>query len=108
MTAIESEFHERMLDIYHAAAKLGYRPTYFLRMVQERGGVEAARHLLDGSTPHEGFARLWELGRLDLSVEALACEDRFRPLFSEAQCECARGRLADFGYKSSEEVRDRH
>ena len=35
-----------MLNIYNAAAKLGYRPTYFLRMVREHGGVAAAKRLL--------------------------------------------------------------
>ena len=35
---LERRFHNEMLEIYREAAKLGYRPSYFLQMVGERGG----------------------------------------------------------------------
>lgn len=85
-----------MLHIYDAAAELGYRPTFFLRMVQQCGGLEAARHLLDTPAPSEGFTRLWELGRLDLSVEAVALREEFCGLFTERQLEVARRRLEEY------------
>lgn len=50
----EDGFHEAMIGIYHAAAALGYRAPYFLRMVQERGGLGAAKHLLSGLTRSRG------------------------------------------------------
>lgn len=98
-SAIEADFHAAMLHIYDAAAELGYRPTYFLRMVQQRGGPEAARQLLDTPAPSEGFTRLWELGRLDLSVEAVVLREEFRLLFTEHQVEVARRRLAEYRYQ---------
>jgi hypothetical protein len=42
-------FDAAMLDIYHGAARLGYRPTRFLEMVQVHGGVETAHRLPRGA-----------------------------------------------------------
>jgi len=68
-------------------------------MVNEYGGVETA-HLLLAKDPADGFTKLWEKGRLDLSVEALVLKPQFAPLFDEATRQRARKRLADFRYKA--------
>ena len=104
MTPLEARFHAAMLCIYHEAAALGYRPSYFLRMVQTSGGLEAARQLLDASTISEGFTRLFELQRLDLSVEAVALRPEYRELFTDAQHERARARLNELGYNCGDPV----
>lgn len=90
-----------MLRIYEQAAELGYRPTRFLQMVQERGGIEAARDLIDRQTPSSGFTRLWELKRLDLSVEALATSNEFRSLFSDEHIDIATKRLVEYEWEQS-------
>ena len=41
-------FHNEMLRIYEEAKEFGYTPTYFLGMVNELGGVAAAKRLLRG------------------------------------------------------------
>ena len=87
-----------MLNIYDAAAKLGYRPTYFLRMVNEHGGVAAAKRLLSAPEAQSGLTTLWELGRLDISMEALVVQERWQPLFSDAERQAARDRLSAYGY----------
>jgi hypothetical protein len=43
---------------------------------------------------------LWELRRLDLSVEALALEPEFHELFTRPELDTARRRLADYGYEA--------
>ena len=95
---LEFGFHEAMLGIYHAAAALGYHANYFLRMVQERGGLGAAKHLLAGSEAQSGLTRLWELNRLDISVEALILDNRWRALFNSEERKVAKARLAAYGY----------
>ncbi len=50
MSNLEASFHQAMLDSYHQLAELGYRATYFLRKVQELGGVEPARRLISQDT----------------------------------------------------------
>ena len=68
---VRALFHQEMLNIYKEAAAFGYYPTYFLRMVTEQGGLAAARQLLRDGTVSDGFTRLWQEGRLDISVEAV-------------------------------------
>jgi hypothetical protein len=72
-------------------------------MVSEYGAVDAARRLLDVSSPAEGFTRLHELGRLDLSVEAMALRPEFEPLFTTRQRRAAKLRLDLLGYEGEAE-----
>lgn len=78
---IELQFHQEILRIYDEATTFGYRPTRFLQMVNEYGGLQTVRTLLGKDAPSYGFERLWEEGRLDLSVEALALREPWRGLF---------------------------
>ena len=103
MTAIglEDRFHRAMLNIYDAAAELGYRPSFFRQMVCQLGGVAAAKRLLSASTAQSGLTRLWELDRLDISMEALVVQERWKPLFTDAERQSARDRLNAYGYEPS-------
>ena len=87
-----------MVAIYHKATEFGYRPTYMLRMIGERGGLEAARQLLGAADPASGLERLWSEGRLDISVEALVLCDRWRSLFTDEELAEADRRLRELGY----------
>ena len=98
MMDIEEQFHQEMLRIYEEAAELGYRPTYFLRMVRERGGLEAARQLLKGVELSDGLVKLWELGRLDISMEALIEKEPWSALFSQEELTKAHQRLDQLCY----------
>ena len=65
------------------AEALGYRPTQFKQMLAAQGGSATVRQLLAKGRPTEGFTRLWELGRLDLTVEALVVEIDWRPFIDQ-------------------------
>ncbi len=95
---LQNEFHGAMINLYHAAAELGYRPTYFLRMANEHGGLGAAKRLLNADESQEGLTKLWELGRLDISVEAHVLEERWETLFSYEEKQKARERLKAYRY----------
>ena len=99
---LEAGFHQEMLRIYEEAKEFGYYPNYFLGMVAERGGLSAAKHLLAGSQLSDGFVRLWEEERLDLSVEALALQDPWSALFAHEELAEARRRLEGVGYNLGE------
>lgn len=90
---LERRFDVAMLDIYHAAARLGYRPTRFLEMVQVHGGVETAHRLLATERVQDGLGELFLLGRLDLTVEHHVLLSEFAPLFSDDERRTARARL---------------
>lgn len=64
-----------------AETDTGYRPTFLLRMLNEKGGYQTALTLLSAHNPSEGFTRLWKLQRLDLSIEALVVESEWRTFF---------------------------
>jgi len=98
MPELENEFHRAMLATYDQAEELGYRATYFLQMVQEHGGVKAAKRLLAQPEVQPGLTRLWELKRLDISMEALVLQEQFQPLFNETELADAHRRLDKLDY----------
>ena len=94
MTNLEKRFHADMLNIYeNAKRECSYNATRFLSMVYERGGVGAARQLLAAPIISDGFVRLWELGRADLTVEALVLRPEYEPLFTDEERSIAKRRL---------------
>ena len=93
---LQAGFHQAMLDIYQIAVEHGYRATYFLRMISEHGGVGAAKRLLAASEPQAGLSRLWELGLLEHSMEALVLDPRWAKLFTNTERETARFRLDQY------------
>ena len=96
---LEQRFHQAMLGIgQDETALLGYRPVRFLGMVASHGGLWTAKTLLRSPDLSYGFRRLWELGRLDLTMEALVIQDPWSTLFTRAELAVARGRLEDCGY----------
>ena len=73
-------------------------PTLMIQMIAELGPLDASRRLLDKGEVSEGFTRLWELRRLDLTVEAIALRPELSPLFTAEQLATARERLAKLGF----------
>ena len=93
------EFDQAMRDIYDRARnEANYHATYFRSMLAEHGGLATARKLLAAPAVSDGFAALWERGRLDLTVEALVVRPRFANLFTPAEIEAAHHRLTQFGH----------
>jgi hypothetical protein len=81
-----------------------YNATLFLRMLSEVGPFETAERLVTSNAPSDGFTALWERGRLDLTVEALVLQPRYRGLFDDDLLDAARRRLAEYGYDVTSEV----
>jgi len=96
---VERRFGEAMFAIYREAQKIGYTPSIFLRMLQEKGTIQTARQLINASQPSDGYTRLWELRRLDLSVEAVVHDNvEWHELFTQDELQRCRKRLTDYGY----------
>ncbi|RTL70275.1 MAG: DUF262 domain-containing protein [Pseudonocardiaceae bacterium] len=91
------EFDQVVLDTIDACKKdLGYNPKQFRVMVNQYGALGAVRRLLNAPAVSDGFVTLWEHRRLDLTVEAVATDARFRNLFTEEELAVAIKRLDDF------------
>lgn len=95
---LKAKFHEAMLEVYRVAAEHGYYATRFKQLVDNRGGVGAAKWLLAKEGVQDGLTKLWELGLLAHSTEAVVLQERFRPLFTEAERQEARRRLESLGF----------
>ncbi|GAA3408448.1 GmrSD restriction endonuclease domain-containing protein [Streptosporangium vulgare] len=96
---VDAEFDAAMRSVYdRARGEANYHATYFLSMLAEHGSLATARKLLHAPAVSDGFAALWERGRLDLTVEALVVQSRFADLFTPAEVEIAHHRLGQFGY----------
>ena len=77
------------------AAALGVR----LRPAEREKLLPLAHRSLSGSRESDGFAQLQKLGRLDLTLEALAIDKRFTALFTDEEANEALQRLLDSGYR---------
>ena len=97
---LEDEFKLFLLDLAdRTKEKTGYNPTQFRHMVGENGGLKTAKYLISTPDPSEGYTRLWEEGRLDLTVEyqILKAEGgKWQRLFSEEELEKCCKRLRDY------------
>ena len=92
---LQDEFHRAMIGVYETAKDHEYFATYFKRMVDSCGGVEAAKRLLAAREIQAGLMKLWALNLLDHSMEALVIQERFRSLFTDEEVAEARRRLED-------------
>ncbi|MBY5399499.1 hypothetical protein HFN01_32375 [Rhizobium leguminosarum] len=91
-------FDKAMFAIYDQATAFGYYPHDFRSMVEKLGGIAAAKQLINTPRISQGFTRLWEEKRLDLSVEALAVSSKWRALFSADELKRSRQRLKEADY----------
>ncbi len=100
---LEDQFHDAMISIYkRAKSECNYNATRFLQMVNELGGLRAAKSLLHAPGLSEGFTALWERKRLDLTMEALILKQPWKDLFSKEELGVARNNLSKLGYTSEE------
>jgi len=96
-------FDLAMEDVYSKALKeCGYKASYYRRMLTDYGALGTAQMLIGASQPSDGFTALWELKRLDLTVEFVALNARWSALFTESELATSRQRLLDYGMPTSQ------
>ena len=88
---MEEKFLESWKNAISQADTLGVR-------IRPAESLEQARRILSGHRESDGFSHLARLGRLDLSLEALAVKKEFTGLFSDEEANNALTRLLDAGY----------
>ncbi len=96
---LESAFHREMIHVYEQArSECNYTATRFLQMVNEHGGLKAAKLLLAASGHSEGLTRLWEEDRLDISKESNVVQSPWRQLFTPEELAVVERRLSELEY----------
>jgi hypothetical protein len=100
---LSKRFDAAMLEVYAAAMReVNYPARRFLAMVRGRGGLEAARQLLAKPGFSEGFRRLAEVGKLNITMEYLVLTPEFAQLFSESERRIAGDRLLRHGMREDD------
>ena len=100
---LENSFHREMAEIYQKVAYWGYNASYFRQMLTDNGGLQTAKILLHKPGLQYGFTALWEMKRLDLSMEALVIRNPWKTLFTEDEIKIAKIRLRLCGYSIPDE-----
>ena len=90
---MDKQFCKRYLAARQEAEQLGVR----LRPIED-DLLAAAHRCLSGHRESDGFSALAKLGRLELSLKALAVQKQFTALFSDEEANNALLRLLDAGY----------
>ncbi len=100
MPDLSKRFDEAMLKIYQRAkSEAGYNARVFFQMLSERGGILTAKALVNAPKPSDGFTKLFEQNRIDLTVEAELIENpKWHGLFSQEELRKARVRLEQYNY----------
>ena len=88
---MELKFIQALAQARTQASDLGVR----IRPIEN---MDQAHKILSGHKESDGFTHLARLGRLDLSLEALAVKKQFTSLFSDEEANNALMRLIDAGY----------
>ena len=66
--------------------------------LDEFGAMSMLHRYLKAPTTAQSFTRLWEMGRLNLSLEAIVLRPEFQELFSDEERRVAKDRLDAKGY----------
>jgi hypothetical protein len=96
---VEKEFTNEMYRLYTDAKALRYNANWFKIMLDQNGARKTAQMLIASDTVQTGFERLWEMERLDLTVENRVLKDPFNRLFTAEELRQAKQRLLDYGYR---------
>ncbi len=91
---MEQKFIAAWAKAREDAAAIGVR----MRPIADGDAMKTAHRALSGNRESDGFAALETMGRLDLSLEALATDKRFTALFTDEEATNALMRLLDAGY----------
>ena len=91
---MEQKFIAAWEENRNKAAALGVR----MRQVAPEEALKNAHRCLSGHRESDGFFQLADMGKLELSLEALACKKQFTSLFTDEEANNALMRLLDAGY----------
>jgi hypothetical protein len=105
MEQLKRELRERYISTYNECKKFKYFPRVFLDMVVSNEDiVNVTKKLIHKEGGTSGFTTLFENKRMDLSVEKIILEPRYRELFTCDDLQTAYGRLKQFSYDRLEEI----
>jgi len=95
---LRRDFDSALHSAYLTAKSFGYNATEFFHMLTTMRGVMTAKTLIN-KPRSPGYVRLWQMNRLNLTVEAVVVDNpQFHCLFDPLEIDRARNRLLENGY----------
>ena len=100
---LKNKFTQDILDSIEESKKLGYTPTRFIQMLQAENndGYALALKIVNKNFQY-GLEKLWEIKRVDLTMEARIIKPEYKDLFSEEIRKLCERKLKQYGYKNSQ------
>lgn len=97
----QNAFDEAMFEIYRRAkSEARCSASVFLNMVVRQGGLATAKFLINSKQVSVGYTRLYERGRLDLTLEATILDnEKWHSHFTSDELDRAAKRLQSYGYR---------
>ncbi len=98
IAALKRSLDNALHSAYLRSKALGYNATEFFHMLSTMRGVRTAKSLIN-KPRSAGYRRLWEMGHLELTVEATVVDNpEFHELFEPEEIQRARTRLIENRY----------
>lgn len=94
----EELFRQAMEELIGESVDIDPFAIFTLHRIKLYGGLKAAKSILATSGQQTGLMRLWQEGRLDISLEALVLQQPYKLLFTEKELDTARERLKELDY----------
>lgn len=99
MTTLEKKFDEQLIKNCEIAQKeCGYNPTRFLQTVAKFGGVKTAKEIMRKGKVSDGFDKLQEAGRIELTMEATVIDSKYGEFFTDDEVNSCYELLCEHGY----------
>jgi len=92
--ALEKKLYDELIQNAKECKKLGYNPMDFLEMLHQLGVLGTARKLINAPTVSSGYSKLFELGRLDLTLEAVMLKPDYSELLTADELKICENRLS--------------
>lgn len=93
--SLRDEFGAAVRSAIGQCYDLGYIPSRFEQMVESAHPVEVAKQLVVSGEFQHGIRELTNLGHQELTIEGIMQQERFSPLFTNAELQAAAWRLAN-------------
>jgi len=97
------KFEKRVQAAIKEMISLGYKPKIFMSMIFESDTVTAVKKLLNSNKISDGFVKLFDKGRLDLSMENIVFSEDWGGLFTPEEKNIAKKRLIEYNF-----IKDEH
>jgi len=98
--ALENELKEDLLNAWKESGKIDKKlqSTFILGFIENYGAIGACKRLMSTGLDRiqNGFIKMWELNRMDLTFESIIIKDKFKYLFDENTINTAMDRLKKF------------